>query len=395
MHDIDVVVSDKVNTFLLLSFYKGRKFKRDEQLKDIEKHIYEEIERWKGIYRNRLVEVYGWDPDDPRIEELCGQKLIFKTVDTNGKEEDHEKHLNFSFPLLGRHDLIFLLEGPNLVEMSSILYYVNRKLQSEKLIADSLNMSAVPMDFLEDGKFFLKEKKRWFLEDERSNSPKTIEIFEDRVYAIVCVEFNKGMEKGSRYIELPDFLRRLGKLRKNSRNLIKGIFLGFGLHEIIIILESKEVSEIIVTVADLRMAYRCEEAQGILRDTSTIFCIPRRESRSPPVEDHAIEYSTLLSIAAGRDMEVFKSIKDLGEDKRIRRYLIEDRNKEIIKVFERQGYYDLIVSFKPRSHFDAAKFTTRLYEIDGVLKISTLIKMDEEKVERKLRTWRGEGGDFQ
>lgn len=393
MCNVKVAVSDRMNTFLLLSFNKKEEeeFVRDDLIEKIEKSTYEGIKKWRKTYKNRLIEVYNWNPGDEkdkkRIRELCNPKLLFQFTSRN-KKEDHEKNTNFSLPLLGRHDFVYLLEAPNLVEMSSMLYYVNKKLEEEDLVADSLNMSGVPMDFCIDNKYFLGGERCWFARDEKSQdkeSPKKIEIFKDWVYAIVCVEFKKGMKDGNKFFELPDLLKKLDSLSKNSKNCIKGLFLGFGLHELVLILGSQKVSDIILSVADLRIAYERKEGRAVVRDTSTIFCIPRetcKEDKYEP-EECKIEYSTLLNIVAGRDRETIEKIKELGKELKEKEWIEGE-----LEIFERQGYYDLIVSFKPYSHFFAAQVTTKLYEIETILKISTLIKMNDIDLIEKLDSWK-------
>ena len=384
MCNVDIRVSERVNTFLFLSLIKKEKeeFDRDDRIKETRNSICEGIKEWERIYKNRLVKVYGWDPqkDRDKIEELSRRNLLFQFKDV--EKDENVEYLNFSLPLLGRHDFVHLLEGPNLVEMSSMLHCINSRLEERRLIREILNISGAAMDFRMDGRYFFlgEEEKPWF--DDNEKFQERDEIRKDFVYAVVCIEFKKGIKENGKFVELQLFLEKLDSISERSKGCILGMFLGFGLHDLIIILGSRKISEIILTVTDLRVAYPSEENPSIVRDTSTIFSIPEEESEHYK-EDCDIEYSTLVSIVAGDDQQVFKELDILRDNKEIHSWLRGE-----IQIFERQGYYDLIVSFTARSHYHAGLFTTKLYNLKPVLRTSTMVKMKEDKVMEKFESWK-------
>lgn len=383
----EVRVSDRINTFLLLSLNKKkRNFRFKNQVRIIEDLICNEFIKWQTKYKEKLIKLYNFDPivDKQRIDYLQNRKLHFLFINNEGIRISN-KNMNgkdsttcdtFSSCLAGRHDYVYLLEAPNLIEMSSMINEINLRLE-KKFVRESQNISCIPMDFAVGEDYFIGGSDKCWFAGEAGDTPKWIELRDDWVYAIACVELKKGMKRNGSFLEMQDFLSPLIRLRNQSKKCILGIFAGLGLHELIFVLGSSRISEIILSVADLREKYLVGKNESMLRDTSTIFCEPKREPDMDMdcQEDIPMEYSVLLSTIPGTDQRILEEL-----DKDEIKVKIRNWTQDGIKIYERQGYFDLIVSFKSESLFHALQLSTILYETDNVLTTSTIVKMEENDV---------------
>ncbi|MBU7037027.1 MAG: hypothetical protein HXS52_03775 [Theionarchaea archaeon] len=373
MDNMEIEVSDRINTFLLLSF-KKRKLSLEIHLEKTKTGIFEGIKEWRKTYREELEILQRLNPEDREekmiIEELCSRKLFFQFEDAEREENSYN---DFSHILLGRHDFVYLLESPNLVETSSILHNINKKLEEQGLIEESENISGIPMDFTFDceGKcrYFIGENNAWFRGE--GHSFRRIKMYKSFIYAIFCIEFKKGAKEEGQFVNLPEFLLKLEILRDELRRHAIGMFLGFGLHDLILILGSEKISDIVSIVLRFREIYLLNRESSTIRDTSTIFCLPEEEPKNSESSED-IEYSTLVSIVTGSDNLTYQEIRSND----VIRSCVQNGE---IRFFERQGYYDLIMSFRPKSHYSARHVTEELFKIDSVLKTSTIVKMEKEE----------------
>lgn len=387
-----VIISHRAYSFLLVT-YKKIKSQECEQEADGSKEsdfimidsgnmsslIDEAFEEWK---KER-----GRSSDLP--SDLYEPKFKFEWINNMNSTKKNECFLESD--LIGRHDFFCLLESPWIPELGSLVEKINHKMKEDRRIytEELIGVPCAATDFEIGGEYFVGKEKPWF---ERENSH-PIELDSRQVHALMFIDLKKGLINKGRRISLPDFLNVLVDpkndesdtarpcLLPDTKKSIKGFFLGYGIYELIFLLENRGLEDLFTSVAEIRKCFnkRLETFSGaIARGTSTMVFMLRRsmigQDENLPLETESVNYSVIVSTETGKDIDVSDEIRKRGENVGIN-----------IDVFDRQGHYDLIASFNEKSFSNACLLMASIWESPGVLGTSTIIKIDEKLIAEKMR----------
>jgi len=378
-----VKISNQAFSFLLVTYKDNRpQENQSEQQENPEDRfllgpsnamsdlINKATEEWKNESKESPISYdmklkFRWTNDEP-----CGETDDFLKSD-----------------LIGRHDFFCLLESPSVPELGTLVEKINEKLKKHEEIhtKELMGVPCIAVDFFLDRRYFVGNKKAWFEEGD-SNA---IMLDPTRIHALMFVDVKKGLRDNDRKLTLLDFLDFLAYPRTESkaspqclpeetRTSIKGFFLGYGIFELIFLLESSGLEDLFVSVANIRQCFRKKLNNSkdliLARGTSTMVFMPQRTMmKDIKPEVKLINYSIIVATETGKELDVCRDIMNLGRDEGIK-----------IDVFDRQGYYDLIVGFEEASFPNACKIIECISRLSGVLSTFTIIKLDEMRIAEKV-----------
>jgi len=297
--------------------------------------------------------------------------------------------------LVGKHDFFHLLESRWVPELGTLVEKISQKF--EKIHTKELiGVPCVAVDFMADGEYFVgnSSEEAWF---QREN-PTSIKLDPKKVYALMFVDLKKGLCDKKRRMSLPKFLEtlicpesepKLQDIKEETKESIKGFFLGYGIYELIFLLESESLEDLFVSVTYIRQCLKKKTDNSkdkvLARGTSTLVFTPRRTTEKVQEDDSSkssgIEYSALVATETGADLEVLDEIFRIEKKEKKKK---KNGKEDKIKVFERQGYYDIIVNFEESSFHRACKIIKKIRDIPGVLGTSTLIKVNEKDILKRF-----------
>ncbi|MBU7045288.1 MAG: hypothetical protein HXS54_02540 [Theionarchaea archaeon] len=380
-------ISSQAYSFLLVTYKKTRFQEKDlkEQQPSDDRYYLTESRKVNEIINNALCDC-GY----------CKPELKFKWNNTNTSCGFLESEL------IGKHDFFYLIESSWVPELGKLVWKINQELSvNEKVRTKELiGVPCVALDFKMGKKYFVgKSDKTWF---EKGNSSPIV-LNPQNVHALMFIDLKRGIRDKQRRLSLPDFLRLLicpesepvpSDIREKAEESIKGFFLGYGIYELIFLLESPNLKELFVSVTYIRRCLRKTlnnvRNTALVRGTSTMVFMPKREVQGKMDENDfsdpkkIIDYSIIVATVTGADLEVTKEISKI--EKKYKKKFGKKHGKMFeINIFNRQGYYDLIASFKESSFHRSCEIITDIRNIPDVLGTSTIIKIDEGYIKRNLK----------
>jgi len=385
-----VTVSAQVYSFLLITHRKIKSRKQKTRKQGNTDHYLVESGIVGKVIQGVLIE---WKKENeiPITEEI---QLRFTWTNTDNSSRKSDGLLESE--LIGKHDFFHLLECTRISELGCLVEEISQKLKEDRNIRtkELVGVPCVAADFLVAGEYFVgrSNEKAWF--EKRDSTP--ILLDSRNVHALIFIDLKKGLcpSKGpKRRLNLPDFLEMLvhpeqkipQHIKDKTKESIRGLFLGYGIYELIFLLESPNLKNLFVSVACIR---KCFMKKGSPRDTtlargtSTMVLMPKKsmmqeERDNSSSSSEEIKYSVIVATETGTDLRVTERISEIAEQKL--------GEKDEIKVYDRQGYYDLIASFKEKSFRKACEIITEIRNIEEVLGTSTIIKVDEKEIEKEFR----------
>ena len=384
-------ISSQAYSFLLVTYKKTRPGKKDLEEQETSNDRYYLMESRKV---NEIIDKALCDCG------YCKPKLKFKWNNTNTSCGFLESEL------IGKHDFFYLIESSWVPELGKLVERINQELGSNEKIRtkELIGVPCVALDFKKGEKYFVgKSDKTWF-EKGHSNP---IVLNPQNVHALMFIDLKRGIRDKQRRLSLPDFLRLLicpesepvpSDVREKAEESIKGFFLGYGIYEFIFLLESPNLKELFVSVTYIRQCLKkpLNNARdtALVRGTSTMVFMPRKDVRNKIDENNfsdpekIIDYSIIVATLTGADVDVTDRISKIEKERRrkLEKKFGEEHGRAFeIKIFNRQGYYDLIASFKESSFHRSCEIITDIRNIPDVLGTSTIIKIDEGYIRRKLK----------
>ena len=380
-------ISSQAYSFLLVTYKKTKSREKDlrEQESSDDRYYLTESRKVNEIINNALCDC-GY----------CKPELKFKWNNTNTSCGFLESEL------IGKHDFFYLIESSWVPELGKLVWKINQELSvNEKVRTKELiGVPCVALDFKMGKKYFVgKSDKTWF---EKGNSSPIV-LNPQNVHALMFIDLKRGIRDKQRRLSLPDFLRLLicpesepvpSDIKEKAEESIKGFFLGYGIYELIFLLESPNLKELFVSVTYIRRCLRKTlnnvRNTALVRGTSTMVFMPKREVQGKMDENDfsdpkkIIDYSIIVATVTGADLEVTKEISKI--EKKYKKKFGKKHGKMFeINIFNRQGYYDLIASFKESSFHRSCEIITDIRNIPDVLGTSTIIKIDEGYIKRNLK----------
>lgn len=366
-------VSSEAYSILLVTYKKTESQGEDTKEQGVtDRQFYV---KYSKIMSMLLKEVTNeWKKESKELSTCYKMRPRFKWTESSAKDDED----SLESELIGKHDFFHLLRSPWIPELGNFIDKVNKKLREDKRIRtkELIGIPCVAVDFEINGTSFVgnPSKEAWFEKED------PIRLDSTKVHALMFVDLKKGLNDKNRRLSLPDFLDMLvhpesniisGSILKKTRESIKGLFLGYGIYELIFLLESPSLEDLLVSVTCIRICFkkRLETIKDatVARGSSTMVFMPRKammENEEIYRSSKETDYSVMVAIRTGSDVYVAKRIMEIG--------------KEVgIEVFDRQGYYDLIASFKEKSFLGACKIITEIRSISKVLGTSTIIKINE------------------
>lgn len=379
--DQSVEVSDKAYSFLLITYERKNGQEWTSEQKENADHgpILRESKTINKLINKALDE---WKNENKQFVGSYETKLTFRWVNASSSTEDDGP---LESDLIGRHDYFRLLESPWIPELGNVVEKIGQKLEGDKKICtkELIGIPCVAADFKTEGKYFVGKGRPWF--NQRDSHP--IELDSAQVHALMFIDLKRGLRGNDGKLGLLDFLNVLAYqeiesgtlpqycLRPETKKFIKGFFLGYGIYELIFLLESPHLEDLFVSVVNIRQCFNRNVENSndaiLARATSTMVFMPKKVAEKKK-EKKKIKYSILVSTETGRDIEVTKEIDACGKQMHIK-----------FDILNRQGYYDLIVSFEESSFFRVCKLIQSIRELPGVLGTSTIIKIDEKKIAKR------------
>lgn len=398
-----IQVSNQAYSFLFITYRdiesqkEGTKKKKDTDNNGINSHFY--LEKSKKVSKLIKKAILEWEEENKELLEVCKEKLKFLWTDTKSPAEKKNGFLESE--LIGKHDFFHLLQCPWVPELGNLVEKISQNLKDEVHTKELVGVPCAAVDFKVNETYFIGNVTGgpWFKREDFD----PILLDSGRIHALMFVDLKKGLGIKDRRLSLPDFLSifvssdDISKcLKRETRESIKGFFLGYGIYELIFLLESDNLTDLFISVADIRRCfYKNSKESGekiLARGTSTMVFMPReitakreKKSGSPDPKKKGINYSVIVATKTGKDIDVARRIT---EDKNI----LKDRKEEEINIFDRQGYYDLIVSFKEPNFCRACEIVTCIRNYPDVLGTSTIIKIDEKKIMEKFDGDDADGG---
>lgn len=383
-------ISSQAYSFLLVTYKKTKSREKDlrEQESSDDRYYLIESRKVNEIINKALCNC-----------EYCEPELKFKWDNTNTSCGFLESEL------IGKHDFFYLIESSKVPKLGKFVEEIsqdlglNEKIRTKELIG----VPCVALDFMKGEEYFVgKSDKTWF---EKGNSNPVV-LNPQNVHALMFVDLKRGIGDKQRRLSLPDFLRLLiypesepisSDIKEKAEESIKGLFLGYGIYELIFLIESHNLKELFVSVTYIRQCLKKTlnnvRDTALVRGTSTMVFMPKRDVQGMKDENSfsdpqkIIDYSVIVATVTGADVEVTNRISEIEE--KHKKKLVEKFGKEHgeafeINIFNRQGYYDLIASFRESSFHRSCEIITDIRNISDVLGTSTIIKIDEKYIRRNL-----------
>lgn len=380
----ELTVSDRAYSFLLVTYKSQQSQQREarvhgdalsdfmlDESMEMSKLINEAVREWKDKWKENFGASH------------CFSEQHLKFEWTNLRGNPDENGVSLESDLIGRHDFFRLLDSPWVPELGSLLERINQKLKEQDVIEteELVGVPCVAADFQFDGKYFVGGKGPWHKVEEDSR----ISLDSNKVHALMFIDLKKGMSlggTGENRMVLSEFLKSLLVSDEEiSRESIRALFLGFGIYEIIFVLESPGLRDLLRTVEDIRKCFirkRRDSQVVVARGTSTMVFMLRRDMLEqtdyPLFEREIVDYSTITAIETGKDAEICEEIRRCGKEMDVE-----------IELFDRQGHYDLIASYKEKRFSRACLLMAGIWRIDGIIGTSTIIKVKQEFINPKSR----------
>lgn len=153
---------------------------------------------------------------------------------------------------------------------------------------------------------------------------------------------------------------------------VYGIYLGFGVYNLIFYLKFETLYELRDKINLLRKCI------GTFWETTTIIGVPstKLRKREVPLAEYTDEvpFSTSAKCMGGLDIEVANGILRLSKRKRFRHLFAKLVNKSKV-VNYRQGYMDIEAHFWSKTISDAFDFSCAIRRLDGVIDTCSVVQL--------------------
>jgi hypothetical protein len=385
-----VIVSQQAFSFLFITYKKIdlEKWKSKNEKNKTYEFILEESNFMSTIIVEAIEE---WRQEKKSEGEAffssCDRELLFAWKDITAFPSASVGP--FESDLIGRHDYFHLLESPWIPEVGNIVEKISQRLKEDPWV-DTKELIGVPciaLDFRTPYGYFVGDRIPWF---RRMGKPLILDS--TMVHALTFIDLKRGLSINNKKLNLTEFLDVLTDLlpvsgtisqhfHQKIKKSIKGIFLGYGIYELVFLLEAPNLKELFTSVVGIRKCFmktNNKERISLARGTSTMVFMPRKnvlegKKKTAESDTEKIKYSILVSAKTGADLMVTHEIANRAEHMGIN-----------VDVLNRQGYYDLIVGFEESSFLRACTLIKAIRELSDVLNTSTIIKIDEQCIGEKL-----------